>query len=214
MDRVVLAGCFMLLAVGLLIGLGVNSSTSGWSSIRDVFELASFAGTAVTAVVATVALTSWQLQFRHSEKWKAVKTFQDTLDGGDAAQALLNTAFNMMAANRSVEWDGKRTSFTDDFHLRQKAWHDQCYKANKAWSQITLLYEFPDLATLEIHEDIEADVDRVVAVLLNAFLRMDPMEPVDVVHTYQAVNECASRARAGTLRLFAQAGVMQKRLIR
>jgi hypothetical protein len=40
-------------------------------------ELLSFAGTAVTGVVAVVAFSSWRTQFRHMEKFKALKELND-----------------------------------------------------------------------------------------------------------------------------------------
>ncbi|WP_155499934.1 hypothetical protein [Pseudomonas protegens] len=76
MDRVVLGGCFLLVVLGVLLGLGVSAGESSGKSIRDAMELLSFAGTAVTGVVAIIALTSWQSQFRHAEKFKSLKELQ------------------------------------------------------------------------------------------------------------------------------------------
>lgn len=77
MDRVVLGGCFLLVALGVLLGLGVSAEQSTWKGIRNAMEFLSFAGTAVTAVVAIAALTSWQSQFRHTEKFKAMKELRE-----------------------------------------------------------------------------------------------------------------------------------------
>jgi hypothetical protein len=77
MDRVVLGGCFLLVALGVLLGLGISAEQSTWQSIRAAMELLSFAGTAVTGVVAVVALTSWQSQFRHTERFKSLKELKD-----------------------------------------------------------------------------------------------------------------------------------------
>jgi hypothetical protein len=81
MDRVVFAGCLMLVLFGLLLGIGMGSTEVVANKVRGVFELLSFAGTAVTAVVAVVALTSWQSQFRHSERFKSIKELKDAATG-------------------------------------------------------------------------------------------------------------------------------------
>ncbi|MEB0076101.1 hypothetical protein QN386_01980 [Pseudomonas sp. CCI3.2] len=74
MDRVVFAGCLLLIVFGILLGVGMGSAEITANQVRGVFELLSFAGSAVTAVVAVFALTSWQAQFRHAERFKSVKT--------------------------------------------------------------------------------------------------------------------------------------------
>lgn len=81
MDRVVFAGCIMLVCFGVLLGVGMGSTEVAANKVRGVFELLSFAGTAVTAVVAVVALTSWQAQFRHSERFKSIKELKDAATG-------------------------------------------------------------------------------------------------------------------------------------
>ena len=72
MDRVVFYGCILLVAFGILLGFGMGATEVAANKIRGVFEILSFAGTTVTAVVAVVALTSWQSQFRHAERFKSL----------------------------------------------------------------------------------------------------------------------------------------------
>lgn len=81
MDRLVFAGCLLLVLFGVLLGTGMGSTEIAANKVRGVFELLSFAGTAVTAVVAVVALTSWQSQFRHSERFKSIKELKDAATG-------------------------------------------------------------------------------------------------------------------------------------
>lgn len=81
MDRIVLGGCILLVVFGMLLGLGMGSTEVLANKVRGVFELLSFAGTAVTAVVAVVALSSWQVQFRHAERFKSIKELKDAATG-------------------------------------------------------------------------------------------------------------------------------------
>lgn len=77
MDRVVLGGCLLLVLFGILVGVGVQSSLNAQAQVRSALELLSFLATSVTAVVAVVALTSWRLQFKHAEKFKALRELKD-----------------------------------------------------------------------------------------------------------------------------------------
>jgi hypothetical protein len=211
MDRVIFLGCWLLLALGVMTGLGIGPSSELSQSIRSGFELLSFGGTAVTAVVALVALTSWQTQFRHSEKWKAIKNFQDALDGGDAAHDYLFCAFAMNARNQAAPWHERRIIFTDEFYEKQKVWFAQCSKVNKAWGQIVLLFEAQELALLKDHQAIEGDVDRVVNLVLENFFLVEPSE---LMQLHYLINACSNRARSESLILLTQTGKLQKSLVR
>ncbi len=77
MDRVVIGGCFLLVALGILLGLGFSPNGSTGKNIRDSLEILSFIGTAITAVVAIAALTSWRGQFHYTERYRALKNLKD-----------------------------------------------------------------------------------------------------------------------------------------
>lgn|GEM_PF-3492340 len=78
MDRVVLGGCLLLVLFGLFVGLGMQTSPEAQTTIRSAFELLSFIATSVTAVVAVVALTGWRMQFKHTEKFNALRDLKDS----------------------------------------------------------------------------------------------------------------------------------------
>lgn len=211
MDRVIFLGCLLLVGLGVVTGLGIDTSVGISQSVRSALELMSFAGTAVTAVVALVALTSWQTQFRHSEKWKAIKDFQDALDGGEAAHSYLFSAFSMKAQNQTAPWHERKINFTQEFQEKQKTWFAQCSAANKAWSQIVLLFDEKDLTELKTHQDIQEDVEKIITSVLENYFEA---ESSCLVSMYSIVTACSSQARTGTLELFTQASVLKMSLVR
>ncbi|MBA6068358.1 hypothetical protein [Pseudomonas mosselii] len=211
MDRVIFLGCVLLLGLGVMTGLGLGSSVGLSASIRSAFELLSFAGTAVTAVVALVALTSWQTQFRHSEKWKAIKDFQDALDGGEAAHNYLLCAFSMTAQNQNLPWHERRMDLTQEFQEKQKAWFAQCSATNRAWSQIILLFDEQELASFKGDQEIQEEIEKTISLVLEGYFQS---EPNFLVNTYSAVISCSSRARNYAMEQFAQATTLKKNLVR
>lgn len=210
MDRVIFLGCALLLALGMLIGLGLDSSASLFTNLRAAFELLSFAGTAATAVVAVVALSSWHTQFRHSEKWKAIKKFQGALDGGRSATAYLNSLFSVAARNYR-DWGGRTVDFMNGFQSEQKAWFDQCALVEKAWQELCLLLDEKDMKVFSvIHESIEIEVGDVASLVIGEFLKADAPNIADL---YDATQRCSTRARDRTNQIFSQSGELQKKLV-
>jgi hypothetical protein len=211
MDRVVLGGCFLLLVLGVLIGFGISAESSTGKSIRDAFELLSFAGTAITGVVAVVALTSWRAQFRHSEKWKAIKKLQDALDGGRAANAYLNALFSMVARAHRVGWELRTIDFPETFQEPQKAWFDQCSRVDKAWQELLLVFDADELAFKPTHRDIEESVGSVATKFISVYLGSDTP---DMGNLYNSFDQCSIRARDDTNLIFKQSGLLQRKLVR
>ena len=210
MDRVIFLGCFLLLAVGVLTGLGMGSSAGLPQSIRSALELLSFAGTAVTAVVALIALTSWQTQFRHSEKWKALKAFQDSLDAGMSAHTFLMYLFTLIAQNQSANWMNKQIDIPAEFMQKQKDWMEYCTRVDKAWSQIELLYGEGDLRAIENHRAIEDDVRKLSTMMLELYLKM---EPTNLLELHNAAQGCVVNASKRTRALYDQSGRLLKGLV-
>lgn len=131
MDRVVLGGCFLLVALGVLVGLGISAEQSIGKSIRDAMELLSFAGTAITGVVAVLAFNNWQTQFRHTERFKALKELKDSsLD----LYSFLNYLNSMVARDmesithgsqvdeRALEESVARQQWLASLDVYRKAW--------------------------------------------------------------------------------------------
>jgi hypothetical protein len=136
MDRVVLGGCFLLVALGVLLGLGVSAEESLGKSIRNAMELLSFAGTAVTGVVAIIALTSWQSQFRFTEKFNSLKELKNTSIDLFYFVAYLETVV-------SNNWSTIENGLPDDQskakeeEARQK-WHKALDSYIRAWGSVAV----------------------------------------------------------------------------
>ncbi|SEI19103.1 hypothetical protein SAMN05216581_3870 [Pseudomonas asplenii] len=205
MDRVILLGCILLLLTGLSVGLGINTSEGGVKSVRDALELLSFAGTVVTAIVAAIALTSWHAQFRHSERWKAVKKFQESLDGGRAASHYVNLVFRMVANNQMAAWHEKKINFSDDFESGQRAWFDQCLKVERAWQELENIFEGKELDFLLSHKDVEQQVNDFAGMLIRYFINF---EVTELSALYQHTMDCIEGARNGKAKIFEQTGLL------
>lgn len=210
MDRVIFLGCVLLLAVGGLVGIGIGSSSSLSTSIRGALELLSFAGTAITAVVALIALTSWQTQFRHSEKWKALRAFQDLLDGGVSAHSYLTYLFTLVSQNQAARFAGKQLNLTDEFFSRQKAWMEYCFRVDRAWSQIELLYNNGELDFVEDHKSIEESVRKVSSMFIEI---MGGNEPTNLFQLINVLNESTANAADRSRQLFLQSDSMLRKLV-
>lgn len=77
-DWVIWTGCFLLFFAGVIWGMIPDKS--GFfvvADIHDLFDMFGAVATAVAAAVAVIALTNWQSQFRHSEKFRALKELKD-----------------------------------------------------------------------------------------------------------------------------------------
>lgn len=147
MDRIVLGGCLLLVALGALLGLGINTEQSTGSSIRLAMELLSFAGTAITGVVAIIALTSWHSQFRHAEKFKALKDLKDSAYNLHAFRGYLfavqRRCLHLMASSGMPN-----ESFDEDERLAHQQWLVALKAYNVAWGTAVIFLSEKEEATL------------------------------------------------------------------
>ncbi len=133
MDRVVLGGCLLLVMFGIAVGLGVQTSPDTQTRIRSALELLSFLATSVTAVVAVVALTGWRMQFKHTEKFKALRELKDAattlhkfrgylLALQNRCQGLLQGASPQVIADLQQAEDEARQNWLEALELYNRAW--------------------------------------------------------------------------------------------
>lgn len=134
MDRVVLGGCLLLVLFGIAVGVGVKSSLDAQAQVRSALELLSFLATSVTAVVAVVALTSWRSQFKHTEKFKALRELKDAATSLHRFRgyllALQNRCHGLLrgASPEEVAYlEGAE-------HEARQNWLDALETYNRAWS--------------------------------------------------------------------------------
>ncbi|UVL17458.1 hypothetical protein LOY44_15670 [Pseudomonas sp. B21-044] len=210
MDRVIFGGCILLLMVGGMVGIGVGSTSSLSTGIRAALELLSFTGTAITAVVALVALTSWQTQFRHSEKWKALKAFQDSLDGGVSAHSYLTYLYTLVSQNQMAILANQQLNINDEFFIRQKAWMEYCIKVDRAWGQVDVLYDGGESNPVESHKDVEECVHKVYVVFMDVLAKGNT---VNLIGLLDVLNECTANVSEKSRRLFVQSDVLLRKLV-
>lgn len=211
MDRVVLGGCVLLVALGVLMGLGISAEQSIGGRIRDALELLSFVGTAVTGVVAIVALTSWHMQFKHAEKWKSIKKLQESLDGGKAATDYLNSMFRMLSTRHRNGWSVRKVDFMSDVKDEQEQWFSQCFKVDRAWQELCLVMDEKDFTIVSItHREIDDLVSKAATEIISVYLGDD--QP-DLAALYVSTERCSRLARDKTNLMFSQTGLLQRSLV-
>ncbi|SIR97607.1 hypothetical protein [Pseudomonas putida] len=74
MDKVVTAGCVLLLAVGYLLGAASGLDAKGVSNLKSGLELVSFVATVSACCVAIYSLNIWRKQFRHAKEFEVLST--------------------------------------------------------------------------------------------------------------------------------------------
>ena len=137
-------------AFGALIGVGLNSSSELSKQVHTAFELLNFCGGIITAGVALFALTSWQRQFRHSEKHEALRNYKRALDGGWAAEKLMD---KLMGQIHSIKLSGDvydPTKILQNIAEHQKDWEEQCRKVEMAWREIVLYFDQDELSVFTV----------------------------------------------------------------
>ncbi|MEN8639560.1 hypothetical protein [Pseudomonas sichuanensis] len=148
MDRVVLAGCILMVAFGALLGFCVGASENTVKGVREAMELLAFAATTVTGVVAVIALTSWRNQFQHTKRFETVND-------------LKNSAIKL---NSYIEYVGavvhKMQVFNFDFESPQELrdaedsarqrWLEALDDYGRAWGAAAVFLSDAELASLSV----------------------------------------------------------------
>ncbi|MNJ49496.1 hypothetical protein D3C77_447280 [compost metagenome] len=161
-------------------------------------------------MVAVVALTSWQTQFRHSEKWKALKAFQDSLDGGVSAHTYLTYLFTLVSQSQIAVLGNQQLNITDEFFSKQKSWMEYCFKVDRAWGRIDILYDGGEPNLVESHKDIEESVRKVYALFIDILAKT---EPTNLLKLLDVLNECTANVSDKSRGLFLQSDVMLRKLV-
>lgn len=211
MDRVVFGGCLLLVVFGILLGLGVGSTEVSANKIRGVFELLSFAGTAATAIVAVAALTSWQSQFRHSEKFKVLKDFQSTLDDGESASVYVMALFRVFVELHESSASVEITDLFNKIQRPQKVWLGHCAKVDKSWQGMLLHFDQSEISMFSFtHRDLEELVQiEVQKIIRLGFVLSDP----DLSGMYEVSERCVNTAKNKSRTLYSESNVLLKRLV-
>jgi len=129
--------CCILFSAGVVFGFLFTSN--GQINFVTFLSALSSLATVTAAMAAVYALRAWHAQFKHSEKYKAVLRFRESLDRGDSAIALLR------AVSQHVEEKNTRThraSLADLMAIRNAAnqlWIKQSFKVEQAWNDLERL---------------------------------------------------------------------------
>jgi len=211
MDKVVLVGCLLLVAFGGLLGVGLNATEEVSKQVRNAFELLSFSGSIITACVAFIALTSWQAQFRHSEKNKAVKSFQSALDDGAAGVEYVSALFEKFA---KLHRDGGAVEIVELFDMiqkPQKKWLNHCANVDRYWQELLICFGSSEIAKFKsTPQDIEFQVQVEVKNLLQLGLVVG--EP-DLLGMHEVLERCSIYLRRETRGLYAVSNELRKKLV-
>jgi hypothetical protein len=146
MDRIVFSGCLLLVSFGILLGFGMSTTEVAANKIRGVFEILSYAGTVVTAMVAVVALTSWQSQFRHTERFKSLKDLKDAAIGLHAFKDFLLTV--QKKCHHLICNDGYPIDVLEqDETLAREKWLIALEAYNRAWGTAVVFFTHAEEAS-------------------------------------------------------------------
>ncbi|MBT9268534.1 hypothetical protein KKQ10_27020 [Pseudomonas sp. MG-9] len=209
MDRVVLAGCVLLVAFGVLIGVGLNSTEELSKQVRNAFELLNFTGGIVTAAVAVAALTSWRRQFRHSGKYESLRNFKLSLDGGWAAEKLMDKLLGQIKMIHMSDQVYDTMKIHENIADHQKDWDAQCRKVELAWKEMSLYFDQSELSTFKItNRDIYQMVQSEFYRLLNTGAAGSYIEISDIIC------EFTPKIRWMTKSLNSDTEVLMKKLLR
>lgn len=129
--------CFILFSAGIVFGFLFTSN--GQINFVTFLSAISSLATVAAAMTAVYALRAWHAQFKHSEKYKAVLKFKESLDRGESACALIRAVFQHVEEQNVRTY---RASLSDSQGIRSaanQAWVKQSYKVEQAWNDIELL---------------------------------------------------------------------------
>jgi hypothetical protein len=112
-------------------------------------------GAAITAIY---ALNIWYPQFKHSEKFKALKRLREILDAGNSAEKYIESVyFDCMRRNTNEVSSGTRAM--DMRHEAKVKWRRQCLSVERCWDDLETLFSQSELAAFS---DVPKDIDIAV----------------------------------------------------
>ncbi|MCD5970723.1 hypothetical protein [Pseudomonas quasicaspiana] len=166
MDRVVLAGCFLLVAFGVFLGVCIGASATTVSGIRAAMELLSFAGTAVTGVVAVLALTSWRNQFHHAKRFESLNDLKNSAIRLNSFIEYIDAVVKKMHA---IHFNNDSSpSFRDEEDRAKRKWLDAIDDYGRAWGTASIFLTDTELAGLSapVNVFVERSMEYPIKVML------------------------------------------------
>lgn len=136
MDRMIFAGCLLLVMFGMFLGLSINKYQGDFNYFRSAFEIISFAGTSVTGVVAVYALSSWRKQYLHAEKHSQLKALRNSGVGLETLMDYLSAVSMRIPAKISGASDEAINRYLhNEAHIRVR-WNSSLGSYQTAWESV------------------------------------------------------------------------------
>lgn len=132
-DWVIWIGCVLLFFAGVVWGMIPDKS--GFfivESIHDLFEIFGAIATIIAAAVGVIALTNWQSQFRHAEKFKALKELKDAAYNLHAFRGYL-FAIQRRCLHLMASGGVPNEAFDEDERIAHDQWNAALKMYNVAW---------------------------------------------------------------------------------
>lgn len=163
MDRVIVAGCILLVAFGSLLGFCMGAAESTIKGVRDAMELLGFAATTVTGVVAVVALTSWRNQFQHTKRFESLNDLKNSAIKLNCFIEYIGAVAHRM---RVAHFDGESPQELKDAEDSARwKWLEALDNYGRAWGTAVVFLDDAEISSLTAP----------VSVLVNRTLE-DPMK--------------------------------------
>lgn len=212
-DWVIRGGCVLLFLSGVIWGMIPDKK--GFfvvANIHDLFEIFGAIATAVAAWVGVVALTNWQNQFRHAEKFKAFKDLKDA-----AYNLIAFRGYLFAVQRRCLHLMGtggvENEAFEEDERIAKDQWTFALKAYNVAWGTavIFLTKEEESMLSAPAYLFTERSLDdplRIVTIYANAPSR-------DQISNFNlAVREITDSARDLSAMAVAEAEMMLRHYFR
>lgn len=146
MDRVVLAGCALLVAFGVLLGFCMGAAEGTVKGVRDAMELLGFGATTVTGVVAVIALTSWRNQFQHTKRFESLNDLKNSaIKLSSFIEYLLAVAERMRAAHFDCEAPPELREAEES---ARRKWLEALDNYGRAWGTAAVFLNEAEISSL------------------------------------------------------------------
>ncbi|PMZ71768.1 hypothetical protein C1X65_22605 [Pseudomonas sp. FW305-70] len=148
--------CLLLFSAGIVFSfLFTKTGEVGFVAFLGAVASLATIGAAITAIY---ALNIWYPQFKHSEKFKALKKLREILDAGNSAEKYIESVyFDCMRKNTNETNSG--TKLLDARHEAKTKWRRQCLSVERCWDDLETLFSQSDLA---FFSDVPKDIDSAV----------------------------------------------------
>lgn len=139
-------GIILAFVSGVIIG-GGGVSFDSQSDFKSLVELASYFSTILVAIAGVLALKSWRSQFEHSEKYKAVKEFQESLMGRSVVVS--DYAWSVLDKRHAVKAAGAPGSRVEEILpmilMRKDAWRTRKFQVETCWENLKVFLSSDEL---------------------------------------------------------------------